>query len=201
MCAGTSSGRGREMLPFPPAQDSPSGGPLVDPLRLWSLPGPPRAFVMAFLCKVTMVPLLVMFVLLAIGDFASGAVRQTPLPYPENALEPFLSAENVRWHCKAPAPPSRVVPPHAPRRVRSLRLAGLISLVLSYAPQARSILTLGGSDSSPCVRAADRLHSFYVKRTNELIAGTILDKAPLNVIVLTAPYKSELYNFSAQVRC
>lgn len=43
-----------------------------------------------------------------------------------------------------------------------------------------------------------RLHSVYVERTNELIAGTILDKMPLPVIVMTAPYKSELYNFSLQ---
>lgn len=37
-----------------------------------------------------------------------------------------------------------------------------------------------------------RLHARYVERTNELIHGTILDKLPLQAIVLTAPYKSEL---------
>jgi superoxide dismutase len=43
-----------------------------------------------------------------------------------------------------------------------------------------------------------QLHARYVQRTNELIAGTILDKLPLQPIVLTAPYRSELYNNSLQ---
>lgn len=43
-----------------------------------------------------------------------------------------------------------------------------------------------------------QLHARYVHRTNELIAGTILDKLPLQALVLTAPYKSELYNNSLQ---
>lgn len=42
------------------------------------------------------------------------------------------------------------------------------------------------------------LHAWYVQRTNELIAGTVLNKLPLQAVVLTAPYKSELYNMSAQ---
>jgi len=42
------------------------------------------------------------------------------------------------------------------------------------------------------------LHAWYVRRTNELIEGTVLDKLPLQAVVLTAPYKSELYNMSSQ---
>lgn len=42
------------------------------------------------------------------------------------------------------------------------------------------------------------LHAWYVQRTSELIAGTILDKLPLQAVVSTAPHKSELYNMSAR---
>ncbi len=42
------------------------------------------------------------------------------------------------------------------------------------------------------------LHAWYVQRTNEIVQGTILDKLPLQAIVLSAPYHSELYNVSLQ---
>jgi Fe-Mn family superoxide dismutase len=42
------------------------------------------------------------------------------------------------------------------------------------------------------------LHAWYIQRTNELIEGTVLDKLPLQAVVLTAPYKNELYNMSSQ---
>lgn len=43
-----------------------------------------------------------------------------------------------------------------------------------------------------------QLYIRYVQRTNQLIENTIFENATLSMIVMTAPYKSELYNQSTQ---
>ena len=35
---------------------------------------------------------------MTIMNVALSVVHQTPLPYPPNALEPYISAESLEWH-------------------------------------------------------------------------------------------------------
>ena len=86
--------------------------------------------------------------------------------------------------------------------MNKLRLSGIYIPLLCLATLVKAVvyqkpLPYPKNALEPVISAESlewhyRLHAKYVEKTNQLICGTFLDKLPLQAIVLTAPYKSEL---------